>query len=340
MKKFLIFLLILVLILGGAALYGWNYYNDVGERPLTTEEEIIEITVEPNDNFSRLLTRLDEEGLVRNVLLTRIYFRMNPMETALKPGTFEVHGQGTLHEIITELNEGEDIYEVTVVIPEGLTVEQMGEVFEEKGLFTKDEFITATKSYIVPSWLENNEQRRHVLEGFLAPATYKFKVGQTPGYVVDIMYKAFVNRMYSVIEELDENLPTSEWNEIVTIASMIEREAANTAEMPRVSSVIYNRLAKGEKLQIDATVVYALGLTSKDRVLLEDLEIESPFNTYYVSALPVGPIANPGAAAIKAALKPENTVYTYYVLDPSIGEHFFTNDYNEFLRKKNEFAGE
>lgn len=340
LKKFLIFLLILVLVLGGAALYGWNYYNDVGERPLTTDEEIIEITVEPNDNFSRLITRLGEEGLVRNVLLTRIYFRMNPIETALKPGTFEVNAKGTLHEIITELNEGEDIYEVTVVIPEGLTIDQMGEVFEEKGLFTKDEFIEATKSYIVPSWLENIEERRHVLEGFLAPATYKLKIGQTPGYVVDIMYKAFVNRMYSVIEELGENLPTSEWNEIVTIASMIEREAANTAEMPRVSSVIYNRLTKGQKLQIDATVVYALGLTSKDKVTLDDLEVESPFNTYRVGSLPIGPISNPGAAAIRAALKPEYTEYFYYVLDPSIGEHFFTDDYDVFLQKKNEFAGE
>ncbi len=340
LRKFLIFLLILVLVIGGTALYGWNYYNDVGERPLTTDEEIIEITVEPNDNFSRLLTRLDEEGLVRNVLLTRVYFRFNPVETSLKPGTFKVHGKGTLHEIIDELNEGEDIYEVTVVIPEGLTIEQMGEVFEDKGMFSKDEFLAATNSYIVPSWLENIEERRHFLEGYLAPATYKFKLGQAPGYVVDNMYKTFVNRMYSVLEEVNEDLPTSEWNEIITIASMIEREAANTAEMPRISSVVYNRLGKGQKLQLDATVVYALGLTSKDKVTLEDLKVESPFNTYYISALPVGPISSPGAAAIKAALKPENTGYTYYVLNPSIGEHFFTDDYNEFLKKKNEFANQ
>ncbi len=340
MKKFLIFLLILVLVLGGAALYGWNYYNEIGERPLTTDEEIIEITIEPNDNFSRLLTRLDEEGLVKNVLLTRVYFRLNPVETTFKPGTFEVHGNGTLHEIISDLNEGQDIYEVTVVIPEGLTIEQMGGVFEEKGLFSKDEFIEAVKRYIVPTWLENNEQRRYVLEGYLAPATYKFKKGQAPDYVVDNMYKAFISRMYSIIEEMNENLPTSEWNEIMTIASMIEREAANTTEMPRVSSVIYNRLAKGQKLQIDATVVYSLGLTSKDKVTLDDLKVESPFNTYFVSALPVGPIASPGAAAIKAALKPEYTEYFYYVLNPALGEHFFTADYNEFLQKKSEFSGQ
>jgi UPF0755 protein len=340
LKKFLIFLLILILLIGGAALYGWNYYNDIGQRPLTTNEDLIEIVVEPNDNFSRLLTRLDDEGLVRNLLLTRIYFRNNPIETALKPGTFEVHGKGTLHEIITELNEGEDIYEITVTIPEGMTIERMGEVMEEKELFSKDAFIEAARNYIVPSWLENIDQRRYVLEGFLAPATYKFKKGQTPSYVVDTMYKAFVSRMFGIIEELDETLPTSEWNEIITIASMIEREAANIEEMPRISSVIYNRLAIRQKLQIDATVVYALGLNSKDTVTLDDLKVDSPFNTYVVGALPVGPISNPGAAAIKAALRPEVTEYTYYVLDPAAGQHFFTSDYNEFLRKKGEFANQ
>ncbi len=340
LKKFLIFLLIMFLILGGAALYGWTYYNSIGERPLKTDEEIIEVVVEPNDNFSRLLTKLDEEGLVRNLLLTRVYFRFNPIETALKPGTFDIHGQASVHEIVKELNEGVDKYEVTVTIPEGLTIERMGEVFAEKGLFSKESFIEAAKNYIVPSWLQNNDQRRYVLEGYLAPATYKFKQGQAPSYVVDTMYKAFVNRMYSIIEETNDNLPTEEWNEIVTIASMIEREAANVEEMPRVSSVIYNRLAIKRKLQIDATVVYALGLTSKDVVTLDDLKVDSPYNTYVVPALPIGPIASPGAAAIKAALKPEVTEYTYYVLDPAAGQHFFTDDYDEFLRKKAEFANQ
>lgn len=339
MKKFLFILLFFILILAGTGLAGYAYYNNIGEQPLNTSEETIEINVEPNDNFSRVLTRLDNEGLLRNLLLTRIYFRFNPVETALKPGTFRINAQGTLHEIVKELNEGQDIYEVTVTIPEGFTIERMGDVFEEKGLFSKEAFIQAVTNYIVPSWLDRVDERHYVLEGYLAPATYKFRRGQTPSYVVDTMYKTFVNRMYSVLKEMGEDLPTSEWNEIITIASMIEREAANADEMPRISSVIYNRLSKGDKLQLDATVVYALGLNSKDKVTLEDLKVESPFNTYYVRALPVGPIATPGAAAIKAALKPEITEYLYYVLDPSIRQHFFTSDYNEFLQKKREFQG-
>ena len=337
MKKFLIFILVLAALIGGAALYGWNLYQEAGENPLKTEEETVEITVESNDNFSRLFSRLDRQGLVKNLLLTRIYFKNNPVETNLKPGTFVVSGKGSLEEIITELNQGKDIYEVKVTIPEGMSIDGMAEIFEEAGLFSKRFFIDAVNSYIIPSWLENVDQRRYTLEGFLAPATYTLRKEQTPGYVVDLMYKTFVNRMYGLIEEKGLDLPTEEWNRVVTIASMIERETATVEEMPRISGVIQNRLKDNMRLQIDATVVYALGLTAKDKVTLEDLEVSSPYNTYKVSSLPVGPISNPGEAALRAALEPEAHDYIYYILDPSVGEHFFTRSYDEFLQKKREF---
>lgn len=339
MKKFLTFLLILILLLGGGALYGWNYYNGVGEKPLKTEEETILVTVEPNDNFSSVLNRLDNEGLLKNLLVTRIYFRYHPKETKLKPGTYTVHAQGTLHEIIEELNTGKDINEIVVTLPEGLNVERMGEVFEEKGMFTKDAFVNAVANYPTPTWLENLEGRRYAMEGFLFPSTYKFKRGQTPEYIVDYLYRAFVSQMNSIASELGTSIPTSKWNEVLTIAAMIEREAANTEEMPVISSVIYNRMAANMKLQIDATVVYALGLSAKDHVTLDDLKVVSPYNTYLNKGLPLGPIASPGAAAIKAALRPaQNTGYLYYVLNPATDSHFFTANYNEFLQKKAEYA--
>ncbi len=339
MKKFLIFILVLTVLIGGTALYGWNLYQGAGKKPLKAEEETIEIVVEPNDTFSRLFTRLDKEGLVKNLLFTRIYFKNHPIETKLQPGTFVVNPKGSLEEIIKELNEGKDIHEVKVNIPEGMTIEGMGEIFEAAGLFSKRSFIDAVNNYIVPSWLTNVDQRRYTLEGFLAPATYTLKKEQTPGYVVDQMYKAFVNRMYDLIEKNGLDLPTEEWNRIVTIASMIERETATVEEMPRISGVIYNRLRENMKLQIDATVIYSLGLTTKDKVTLEDLQVDSPFNTYKNKDVPVGPISNPGAAAILAALQPESHDYIYYILDPTLGQHFFTRSYDEFLQKKKEFQG-
>lgn len=339
MKKFLIFILVLAVLIGGAGLYGWGLYQESGNSPLKTEEETIEIVVEPNDTFSRLFTRLDREEKVRNLLFTRIYFKNNPIETKLKPGTFLVNAKGSLEEIIQELNEGQDIYEVKVTIPEGMTIEGMGDIFEEAGLFSKRSFIDAVNNYITPSWLSNVDQRRYTLEGFLAPATYTLKKEQTPGYVVDQMYKAFVNRMYGIIEDKGLDLPTEEWNRVLTVASMIERETATVEEMPRISGVMYNRLRENMRLQIDATVIYALGLTSKDKVTLDDLEVSSPYNTYKIKELPVGPISNPGAAAILAALEPEVHDYIYYILDPAQGQHFFTRSYDEFLQKKREFQG-
>lgn len=327
------------MLIGGAALYGWNLYQEAGKNPLKTDEETLQIEVEPNDTFSRLFSRLDRQGLVNNLLLTRVYFKNNPIETNLKPGTFVISAQGSLEEIINELNNGQDIYEVKVVIPEGMTIEAMAVAFEEAGLFSQRSFIDAVNTYITPSWLDNIDQRRYTLEGFLAPATYTLRKEQTPGYVVDQMYRAFVNRMYAIIEENNLDLPTEEWNKVVTIASMIERETASVEEMPRISGVIHNRIKENMRLQIDATVVYSLGLTSKDKVTLDDLEVASPYNTYKINALPVGPISNPGAAAILAALQPEVHDYIYYVFDPTAGQHFFTRSYDEFLQKKNEFQG-
>lgn len=339
MKKFLIFLLLLAVIIGGGALYGWNLYNSVGKHPLDTDKETLVIEVEPNDNLNKVLNKLDNEGLLRNLLLTKVYLRYNPVESALKPGTYEINAQATIEEIITELNEGKDINEIIVTLPEGLTIEKMGEVFETAGMFTKDSFIASAVSYPVPTWLEAVEGRRYVMEGFLAPNTYKFRKGQTADYVVNYLYKAFVKEMKDIGEEMGKEITTDRWNRILTVASMIEREAGNVAEMPMISSVIYNRLAKGMPLQIDATVVYALGLNGTDKVTLDDLQVDSPYNTYKVKTLPLGPIANPGAAAIKAALTPLQSPNIYYVLDPSKGEHFFTPNYNEFLQKKSEFSG-
>lgn len=338
MKKFLIFLLILIIIIGGGALYGWNYYNSVGNHPLNTDEPTLIVEVEPNDTLNKVLNKLDNEGLLKNLIVTKVYLRYNPIETSLQPGTYQINAQGTLSEIIKEIDEGKDLNAVVVTLPEGFTIERMGERFEEAGMFTKTDFINAVVNYPVPAWIENLEGRRYAMEGFLAPNTYTFKKNQTPGYIVDYLYKAFIKKMQTITEELKVDLPTSRWNRVITVASMIEREAGSVAEMTTISSVIYNRIAKGMALQIDATVIYALGLPGADKVTLENLQVDSPYNTYKIVTLPLGPIANPGVAAIKAALQPVVSDYIYYVLDPSKGEHFFTANYNEFLQKKNEFS--
>lgn len=338
MKKFLIILLFILVIFGGAAFFGFSYYNGIGAEPLRSEEETITIAVESNDSLNRILDRLATEGRLRSLIFTKLYLRYHPLDTNIKKGTYLVRTDVSLEEMVRELREGKDINLVNVTIPEGYTITKMGEAFEKAGLFGKDRFVAAAEAFPVPDWVLDSEYRRYAMEGFLMPDTYGFEKGSTPEYAVERLYQAFVTRMEKIIADAGIDLPTSRWNRVVTIAAMIEREAANVAEMPRVSSVIHNRLAIGKQLQIDATVVYALGKDSTEKVYLKDLEVDSPYNTYKVSGLPIGPIANPGVNAIRAALNPEQTDYIYYVLNPAAGEHFFTDNYDEFLAKKREFA--
>lgn len=338
MKKFLLVLLIIAVVFGGAGLFGWNYYNGIGENPLKSDSDKVIVTVERNATLNGIFDDLAKSGNLRSLVLTKLYMMQHPLNTNIKAGTYEVPTDATLDEFVKELREGKNINEITVTIPEGYTIERMGNVFEEKGLFSKQEFIDAAKAYKHPDWITNVESRRYAMEGFLMPDTYKFEKGITPEYALDVMHKAFVKKMGAILKELGINSPNTRWNRIVTIAAMIEREAANAGEMPTVSSVIKNRIVKRMRLQIDATVVYALGKESTDKVTLEDLKVDSPYNTYVVSELPVGPIANPGEAAIRAALQPADTNFIYYVLDPKADAHFFTANYNEFLAKKAEFG--
>lgn len=336
MKKFLIVLLILVILMGAGAFYALNYYNSIGEAPLVAETDTIEVLVNPGDSFYGVLDTMDREGHLKSYMVTRLYFRNNPMEVRLQPGTYRVQSDASLEQLIETLNEARDIHEVVVTLPEGFTIERMGDVFEDAGMFSKEQFLLAAEMYPVPEWIEDTEQRRYAMEGFLRPDTYRFRRGQSADYVVDQLYKAFVSQMEAIIAEQGATLSTSQWNRVVTIAAMIEREAANVEEMPIIASVINNRLDIGMRLQLDATVVYALGLHGTDRVTYADLEVDSPYNTYRISGLPVGPIASPGRKAIEAVFQPAQTDYIYYVLDRSTGGHFFTDDYNEFLRVKNQ----
>ena len=168
------------------------------------------------------------------------------------------------------------------------------------------------------------------------PNTYDVAQGSSAHQIIDVMLaqfdKIYKDEYYARATELGYDL-----NQIVTIASMIEKETRVETEREIVASVIYNRLRQGMPLQIDATVQYALG-EWKDRLTFKDLEVESPYNTYKVSGLPKGPICSPGENSIIAALYPKETDYYYYVLDASMnGSHRFSNDYNTFLKNREDY---
>lgn len=184
--------------------------------------------------------------------------------------------------------------------------------------------------------MKNNNKKRYNLEGYLYPDTYLIEKGSNANDVIKSMLDRFEDVLKQAEDETKVEISDEDVEKIVTIASMIEREARVPGDRPLISSVIYNRLEKDMKLQIDAAVIYALGY-HVDVVLNKHLEVDSPYNVYKYKGLPVGPIANPGLDCIKAALLPEKTDYLYYIMKDD-GSHYFTNNYEDFLNKKKELG--
>ncbi|MBN1288934.1 MAG: endolytic transglycosylase MltG [Actinobacteria bacterium] len=219
-----------------------------------------------------------------------------------------------------------------VTIPEGYTNKQTAEKVNSatEGLITAGEFESAVDNGVYDFGFLTEAGGN--LEGFLFPKTYDVAEDQSANDLVQMM-----------LEQYEEETEDLDWSsaavngvsgyQVLIIASMVEKEAKAPEERPVIASVIYNRLKAGMKLQICATVQYALG-EWKPELSYSDLEVDSPYNTYKINGLPPGPICNPGFESISAALSPASTDYIYYILTTNDGRHSFTSDYNQFLRWK------
>jgi UPF0755 protein len=225
-----------------------------------------------------------------------------------------------------------------ILIPEGLTVNQTADGVQSAtdGHITADEFVAAARAgnyhYSFLAGAGGN------LEGFLFPKTYDVTAATGARTMVKMLLRQFGRETSGLDWTRARKLGVTLY-QVVIIASMIEKEVKVPAERPLVASVIYNRLGKGMKLGIDATVEYALGQW-KPKLSDKDIQVDSPFNTYRISGLPPAPICSPGFESIRAALYPASTDYLYYILtSPAEGRHSFTADYRQFAEWKKQQAG-
>lgn len=279
---------------------------------------------------------LEENGLIKSANSFRLQSKLKGMDGRYKAGAYTLSPSYTTTQIMNILISG-DADTIRFTIPEGLTIAQTMERLSAKGLINNDMFLKEIESgqFDYP-FLKDAPSGASRLEGYLYPNTYDVFATASEHDIIDRMLKElnriFTAQLYDRAEALGKNL-----NEVMTIASLIERESRVDSERALISSVIYNRLEKGMPLQIDATVQYALG-EQKEFLTYQDLEIDSPYNTYKVKGLPPGPICSPGEASIRAALYPENTDYLYYVLSKEKdGSHRFAANYEQFLIYKNEY---
>ncbi len=308
----------------------WLAANDV--LSLNKKEVVAEITIAEDFTIDKVAQQLKDAGIINYPSLFKLYSGFSHAEEQIEPGTYTLSSKLDYRAIVTDLQEGAvTLSTVEVTIPEGWTMRQIFNTLEEKGVCSAEELTKCAAEYDFDyDFLEDAEPGNAArLEGYLFPDTYEFYVDSSPEGAI----KKFLNNFSKKITEemyITAAQMEMDFNEVLTVASLIEMEAATDGERPTIASVIYNRLVSPDflYLQIDATVQYALG-ERKEKLSYEDLEIDSPYNTYKYQGLPPGPICNPGLMSIRAALGPESTNYYYYALQ-SDGMHAFFSTKYEF----------
>ena len=335
------------------ACVGWMAASDV--FALNKEEASIEVTL-PEDIFTQkqkdvvdadgnvtgqetvmvadigdVAQILKDAGIIQYKSLFKLYSSISDAKEKMDPGTYELSTIYDYRAIVKKMQFGSDSQVKTMVtFPEGFTMEEMFKRLEENKICKYDDLMAcAANEEFGYKFLENiplGDAKR--LEGFLFPDTYEFYQGMTPEAAIDTFLQIFHYKLTAEMWDI-ANAKGISMRDVINIASMIEKEAANDDERAQIASVIYNRLKANMPLGIDATIQYALP-EHKEELTVDDLAMDSPYNTRKVTGLPPTPIANPGMPSITAALKPATTDLYYYALDTATGTHRFFKNANEF----------
>ena len=279
-------------------------------------KENYEIIISPGQNADLISEKLHDAGIVDHPKLFAIYLKLYSLASTLKSGEYLFTPNISPLQIIRILTSGKSIIR-RLVIPEGLST------YEALSLIDNVKILTGEISYDIP-------------EGYLFPNTYFYSYGDQKQNLVALMKKNMSKTLDKYVPELSENSYLKTRLDVLTLASIIEKETILQKEKPRIAAVYLNRLNKKIRLQADPTTIYAItkGKYSFNRYLKhKDLKIESPFNTYRISGLPPTPICCPGEEAIKAAVHPSNTNELYFVSEGNgSGKHHFANSFKEHIR--------
>jgi UPF0755 protein len=290
-----------------------------------------EINIQKGDTTSKIADKLKEKGIIRSKFVYELLSRYYKFDSKYKTGLYKVKSDLGYKGIMERLsNQKNDIGYSIVTIPEGYTVKQIAEKLSQKGIVNKQKFIDVTnKVYKYPFLDEKNIKSNIKLEGYLFPDTYYIRKGMSEEKIVKMMLERFNTVFKKKYYDRAKNLNMS-INKVITMASIVEREAEVEEERPIIAGVFYNRLNRKIKLQSCATVQYLLPFQKKV-LTLKDISINSPYNTYKIQGLPIGPICSPGIKSIEAALYPNRTDYLYFVAKGN-GKHEFSKTYSEHLK--------
>lgn len=332
-KKILLIIAIIIAVVFVASIC-YIKHLDKPLKPSNKDTQLVK--VEEGSTTTDIGNLLKEKKIISSSGDFKILSKIKKFDGHYQAGTYALSPSMTPSEIATIIISG-DTSMVTITIPEGYTASQISKYLADKGIVNKEKF-----DYVLMSgdfdydFLKDATNGVNKLNGFLFPDTYTFPIGSSEESIINMMLaqfdKVFDKKMREEAKKQGKSI-----KEIVTVASIVEREAKEDSERPKVASVVYNRLKKGMKLEMCSCVQFAQGKT-KSVLTYEDTKIDSPYNTYIHKGLPPGPICNPGKASIEAALNPEKTDYLYFVVsDKQDGTMKFSKDYDEFLKNKDKY---
>ena len=341
MKYFMIALLVIVII-GG--FFTWNYIKGETQPVDTAQTELVAFEIEQGASVKEVSKALEEEGIIRNSKLFNFYLKFKNV-SGFKSGLYHVSKSMTLDEIIAELSgAGKDKNQnaTKVLIREGEQLTDIAKEVEKSTKYSAEDFMAKVQDedflrYLVQKFPKlltqsfNGYQVKYVLEGYLYPATYDMNDSKTLQMLITEMVAKtdeVMSKYYDKILESDYTL-----QQIMALASLIEKEGTKLEDRKKISSVFHNRIKENMKLQTDVSVQYALG-EHKEALSLSDLEVDSPYNLYQNYGVGPGPYNSPSEDSIVAALEPEKTDYLYFLADIKTKEIYYAKTYEEHLELK------
>lgn len=330
MKKPIILILLLFVsagLFGATIAYSLGYFSSPGAPVL--------FSVQKGDHFSLLASRLQAKKIITSERALRWYANWFANGHRLKRGEFQLFENMPVPEVILALTKGKPI-EHKLTVPEGFNLFQIADLIEQEGLAKKQEVLAAASDPGLLAKIPENGAGVKSVEGYLYPDTYLVEKSFTAEEILQMMVDRFSEKYQRDWKTLVPESATVKGydfhlHQVITLASIIEKETGASAERPMIASVFLNRLKKKMRLQTDPTVIYGVWMKKGDwdgNIRREDLDTPTPYNTYQISGLPPGPIANPGLSAIKAVLNPSANDFLFFV-SKNDGTHVFSKNYQE-----------
>jgi UPF0755 protein len=325
-KKIVWGVVVCMVVVSAAVFYLWHDFQRFAHSPLDEKAADQVFTIAPGQHFKAVAESLNAKSLTASAPKLQLLARLKGWDRQVQAGEYQLSAAMSPLEMLDAMVTGKVLL-IRVTIPEGFTLTQIAQAVEAAGLSSADDIMAAARQAAL---LQRLGVASANAEGYLFPDTYLFARNTSADEVVAAMVSRFEAVYTAEFHSRADELGLTR-HEVVTLASIVEKESGNVSEQPRIASVFHNRLGRGMRLESDPTVIFGLGDAFDGNLTRQHLVTPNPYNTYTMAGLPPGPIASPGETALKAVLFPEDSSYLFFV-SKNDGSHYFSKTYAEHNR--------